>query len=236
MNKCMFSGRVSSQPEIYAGKENAQNKIARFNFAVDDPYLNKDGQQNTVFINCVCFNNSRVELLEKHVDKGDALILTCSFRTTEYVNKEGVKQYGYEFVVSEIEFNESKAAKDARKNRQQTQQAQAQPPVYGQAQQQVPNYGQGGYGQAQQQAPTYGQAPAYGQAQQAPTYGQAPAYGQAQQAPTYNQQQAPIYGQAPVYGQAQQQPSQAPQQPAAPIIPGASMMGLGIPDDELPFN
>ena len=184
MNKCLFSGRVVATPEIHMGRENPQNKIARFRLAVRDPYLRNDDEKNTAFINCVVLNSTRADWFEKNVEAGDALIVTCSFRPSDYVDKDGVKKYSYDFIINEAEFNESKEAKNARKAKQ-------------------------------AQAPVYGQAPVY----------------PPQQAP----QQAPAYGQTPAYPP-QQAPQQAPQQPIAPIIPGASMIGLGIPDDELPFN
>ncbi len=250
MNKCIFTGRVTSKPEIYPGKDNYQNKVARFGFAVDDPYL-KDNQQNTVFINCVCFSNSKVDLLEKYVDTGDALGITASFRTGEYVDKNGSKHQTHEFVVSDLEFNETKAAKDARKNRQPANDYAA--PGYN------PSFGAGynpasqqaGYGQGQQLGSPalqqgYGQLMVnplpqqtdFGQSFVNPGSQQAgftphmsnPAGQHASNVPPMNNPvtQQSEFGKLPIYGA-------TPQKQTGPIIPGTSLQGMNIPN-EVPFN
>ncbi|WP_368379261.1 single-stranded DNA-binding protein [[Clostridium] symbiosum] len=106
MNKCIFLGRMTADPEIsYTQGENAM-AIARFDFAVDRRTV-RDNEPTADFFRCTAFDR-KAEFLERFGRKGLKLLLSGKMQNNNYVNKEGQKVYSMQLVVDDVEFAESK--------------------------------------------------------------------------------------------------------------------------------
>ena len=107
MNKCLFSGRFTRDPQVSYSKGDNTTAIARFSIAVDRRFK-RDGEDQTAdFPRFVAFGKQG-EFVEKYMRKGTKVIIVSHFQDNKYTNKEGQKVSSYEFVVDEIEFAESK--------------------------------------------------------------------------------------------------------------------------------
>ena len=105
MNKCIFMGRITRDPEI---RQSGEMSIAKFSLAVDRRGA-KDGQQTADFINCVAFAK-QAEFCDKYLHKGTKIVISSHVVTGSYTNKDGQKVYTTDFAIDEIEFAESKNA------------------------------------------------------------------------------------------------------------------------------
>lgn len=115
MNKVILSGRLVRDPEIrYSQAENSM-AIARFTLAVNNPFK-KDGENNCDFINCITFGKT-AEFIEKYCHQGTKLIVEGRWQTGSYTNKDGVKVYTNDCVVTQCEFAESKNQQDTNATR-----------------------------------------------------------------------------------------------------------------------
>ena len=99
MNKVFLVGRLTKKPEV---RYNANNTaISNFTLAVDRK-TDKEGNRETDFISCKCFNNLAVNLV-KYQDKGNLLAMCGRIQTGSY-EKEGTKVYTTDVLVDEIQF------------------------------------------------------------------------------------------------------------------------------------
>lgn len=121
MNKCIFLGRMTNDPEISYTQGETAMAIARFDFAVDRRGT-REGEPTADFFRCTAFDR-RAELLERFGRKGLKLLLTGKMQNNNYTNKEGVKVYSMQYVVDDLEFAESK------KNSSEEEGVQETPPV-----------------------------------------------------------------------------------------------------------
>lgn len=233
MNTCILSGRLSDYPTL---SENAEktSKVARYHLAVESEHANAAGERQVSFLSCVAFG-AAADFAAKYLEKGDKVLVKGSVKSNDYTNKEGVKVYGIDFVISSHEFLETKEEKERRKARS-TVQASANG-QQGYQQSGAPVTGQQGYQQsgAPVSQPIYQQA-----AYQQPVYQQTtvpvpqPAY---QQSVVPASQ--PMYQPTPQTVNTPVQPIEAAPQPMAPIAPIVPGEGLNIPDfmvEGLPFN
>lgn len=107
MNKCIFVGRLTRDPETrYSQGENA-TAITRFSIAVNRRFKNHDGNYEADFPNCVCYGKT-AEFVNQYFKKGMAIGIVGRLATGSYTNKDGVKVYTTDVVVEEAEFVESK--------------------------------------------------------------------------------------------------------------------------------
>lgn len=114
MNKCLFVGRLTRDPDVrYTTGDNAIC-IARFSLAVDRKFK-KDGEQSADFPSCIAFGKTG-EFIEKYFKKGMKIGIEGRLQTGTYTNKDGVKVYTTDIVVEQCEFVESKAAADEKEN------------------------------------------------------------------------------------------------------------------------
>lgn len=107
-NKVFLMGRLTKDPEM-RGEGTAL--CARYTLAVDRRYQ-KDGEQQTDFINCVVFSKG-AEFAEKYLKKGTKIVATGRIQTGSYTNKDGQKIYTTDVIVEDQEFAESKASSSA---------------------------------------------------------------------------------------------------------------------------
>lgn len=109
MNKVIFSGRLTADPEVrYTGEGKA---VVSFNFAVNRTF----DRENSDFFKCVAFGKT-AETIEKLVRKGTKLLIEGEIRNNNYTDKNGVKRYEMQVIVSSFEFCESKGSTEPKVN------------------------------------------------------------------------------------------------------------------------
>jgi len=74
MNKNIYMGRLTRNPEVRYSQGNEPMAIARFTLAVDRKVRRQEGQQNADFIPCVAFGKLG-EFAEKYLKQGTRILL-----------------------------------------------------------------------------------------------------------------------------------------------------------------
>jgi single-strand DNA-binding protein len=105
MNLILLCGRLTKDPEVRYGANNTA--IARFSIAVDRRFK-RDGQPTADFFNCTAFGKTG-EFIEKYFRKGSKILLNGEMQNDNYKNKDGQMVYGFQVLVNNVEFAESKA-------------------------------------------------------------------------------------------------------------------------------
>lgn len=100
MNKCIFIGRLTADPELRQTSSNIA--ICRITIAVDRPYQ-KDKEKEADFITCTAWRNT-AEFLAKYFSKGSPILIEGSMRNNNYTDANGVKHYGMDCLVDKVEF------------------------------------------------------------------------------------------------------------------------------------
>lgn len=114
MNKVVFMGRLTKDPEVrYTQGENSM-AIASFSLAVNRKFK-REGEPEADFFNCTAFGRLG-EFVEKYLKQGAKILLVGRVQNNNYTNKEGQKVYGVQIMVDEIEFAESKKQDAAEDN------------------------------------------------------------------------------------------------------------------------
>ncbi len=111
LNKCIFTGRLTKDPEVRYSQGEKANAIARFSLAIDT----QDKEHTTGFINVVAFGRLG-EFSEKYLRKGTKIELESHVKPGSYTNKEGIKVYTFDFVAEKIDFAESKSSSQGNKS------------------------------------------------------------------------------------------------------------------------
>ena len=103
MNKAILAGNITQDPKITTTEQGTV--IANTSIATNEYYKDKHGerQQITDFHNLVAFGKT-AELFEKHIKKGQKLLIEGKIKTHAWEDKEGVKKYKTEIVVERVEF------------------------------------------------------------------------------------------------------------------------------------
>lgn len=108
MNKVMFMGRLTRDPEVRYSQGANATAVARFSIAVDRRFR-REGEPEADFFNCTSFGK-QAEFVEKYLKQGTKVALCGRVENDNYTNKDGQKVYGTRIMVEEIEFAESKNA------------------------------------------------------------------------------------------------------------------------------
>ena len=109
MNKLIISGRLTADAEYIHTNEG--KTVAKFNFAVNRRFK-RDGDPEADFFTCVAFGKIAETLEKCSVAKGTKLLIEGEVRNNNY-EKDGVKHYNTQIVVSSFEFCESKSSSNA---------------------------------------------------------------------------------------------------------------------------
>lgn len=112
MNKVIFIGRVSNQPEV--SNSGTDNMCVSFSIAVRRKFV-KNGGPDTDFFNCVAFK-SNAQFIEKYVDQGMRVSVTGNIQNNSFQNRNGDTVWTTELFVEEIESLESKAETELRRS------------------------------------------------------------------------------------------------------------------------
>ena len=116
MNKVILSGRFTRDPEQRMMSN--QTEFSRFSLACQSSYVNKDGERDTEFINCVAFGRT-AETINRYCKKGAMIVAQGRIKNSSYDAQDGTKRYTTDVVVDNFEFAGTAQNK--------TEQAQTQP-------------------------------------------------------------------------------------------------------------
>ena len=105
MNKVILTGRFTRDPESRMTQSNME--VSRFSLACQSDFVNRDGQRETEFINCVAFNRL-AGTINRFCHKGSLISATGRIRNSSYDAQDGSKRYSTDVVVEQIEFLGSK--------------------------------------------------------------------------------------------------------------------------------
>ena len=101
MNKVILCGRFTKDPESRMGANSLE--VSRFSLACQCDFVNKDGQRETEFINCVAFGRT-AQTINKFCQKGRMILATGRIRNSSYDAQDGTKRYTTDVVVDNFEF------------------------------------------------------------------------------------------------------------------------------------
>lgn len=87
MNKCIFMGRLTRDPEIRYTQSEKPVAVVNYTLAVDRRYK-REGEPSADFINFVAYGTA-AEFAEKYFKKGTKLLVTARCQTRTYTNNEG---------------------------------------------------------------------------------------------------------------------------------------------------
>ena len=103
MNRTYLSGYVGKEIKM---TQSGDMPIARFSLGVKRKFA-KDGEQDTDWINIVCFSKLAT-FAEKYLAKGSGVEIVGHISTGKYTNKDGQTVYTTDVIADEIEFGKGK--------------------------------------------------------------------------------------------------------------------------------
>jgi single-strand DNA-binding protein len=106
MNKCIFTGRLTRDPEIRYTQGEKPVPVVNYTLAVDRKFK-REGEPSADFIKFVAYG-AAAEFAEKYFKKGTKLVVTARCQIRTYTNNENMKVYVTEFITEDQEFAESK--------------------------------------------------------------------------------------------------------------------------------
>ena len=105
MNKVVLTGRLTKDPELK--KTNSGISYCFFTIAVNRSYVNRQGNREADFINCVAWR-VQAENLARYMRKGSLIGVDGEVRTRSYQDQDNKMVYITEILANAIEFLESK--------------------------------------------------------------------------------------------------------------------------------
>lgn len=109
MNKVIFMGRLTDDPEIKTFERNGETKkCAQYCLAVPRDYT----KDKTDFFRCVTFQPRNVAFVQKYFKKGQRVLVEGQMLTDSYTNAEGQKVNTCEVMVQRQEFADGKKDED----------------------------------------------------------------------------------------------------------------------------
>ena len=110
MNKVILTGRLTRDPESRMTQSNME--VSRFSLACQSDFVNREGQRDTEFINCVAFNRL-AGTINRFCHKGSLISVTGRIRNSSYDAQDGSKRYTTDVVVEQMEFLGAKSGSEA---------------------------------------------------------------------------------------------------------------------------
>lgn len=101
MNKCIFIGNLTRDPEI-ATTVNGVNRCT-FAIAVNRRYTNSSGEREADFINVIAWRGLG-DNCGKYLKKGSKIAIVGEMQTRSYDDKDGNRRYATEIVADDVEF------------------------------------------------------------------------------------------------------------------------------------
>lgn len=111
MNKCIFHGRVGTDPEV---RQAGNSQVANFSFAVSKKYRDNNGQQQekVSWLRIVAWEKL-ADVAAQYFQKGSELILETEVEVRKYADKDGVDRTATDFILRGFTFCGSKRESDA---------------------------------------------------------------------------------------------------------------------------
>jgi len=108
-NRVMLVGNLGAAPDVKTTETG--KKMARFSVATNENYKNSNGEKvtDTQWHNLVAWEKM-AEVAEKILDKGTEVVVEGRLVSRSYTDKEGIKKYITEVVVSDMMLMNSRAA------------------------------------------------------------------------------------------------------------------------------
>lgn len=110
MNKIMFIGRISNDPEVRYTQDH--KPVIRFNLAVNRKFK-REGEPEADFFSCAVLGKPAESFEKLGIPKGTKLYIEGELRNNNYTDKNGVKRYENQVIVGVFEFCESKGSSSA---------------------------------------------------------------------------------------------------------------------------
>lgn len=121
MNKVILSGRFTKDPEQRMMSN--QTEFSRFSLACQGNFVNKNGERNTEFINCIAFGKT-AEIINRYLKKGAMIIAQGKIKNSSYDAQDGTKRYITDVVIDNFEFTSSVQNKTEQVQRQNSEDIQ----------------------------------------------------------------------------------------------------------------
>lgn len=112
MNKWLGSGKVSQDPTIKYNEDKVS--FVAFTMMCKRNRKIREGDQAVDFIDCICFGTN-AELAKNYLRKGKKVEVCGPIQSGSYTDKDGKKVYTKTVFVESLEFAETKAEEDARR-------------------------------------------------------------------------------------------------------------------------
>lgn len=137
MNSVIINGRITKDPEVHY-TNNTNSAYIQFSIAVRKDFKNKDGQYETIFVDCAAFS-ATAQYIGNYVHKGDMLIVKGRLGIQAYQDKEGKTRTYTNIEVEQVEnLTPSRQQEQAQQQPKQPEQNKQQPKPQPK-QEQVPN-------------------------------------------------------------------------------------------------
>ena len=105
INKVILMGRLTREPELRHLE--MDKSVCGFTIAIDNGY---GDNKRTDFVNCVAWNKT-AEFVTKYFTKGKMIIVIGRIATQSWETQDGHKRYVTEVIANEVNFGETKAAR-----------------------------------------------------------------------------------------------------------------------------
>ena len=103
LNVVVLIGRLTADPELrYTVNGTA---VCNFRLAVDRPFTNREGQQETDFIDTVCWRNT-AENVAKYMEKGLMVAVHGRMQIRQWETPDGERRRKAEVVADQVRFLE----------------------------------------------------------------------------------------------------------------------------------
>lgn len=111
LNLVVLIGRLTRDPELrYTTSGQA---VASFTVAVDRPFKNQRGEQETDFVSVVCWRGL-AENVANHLHKASLVAVQGRVQVRSYETQDGQRRKAVEVVADTVRFLEPKAVREAR--------------------------------------------------------------------------------------------------------------------------
>lgn len=128
LNKVILIGRLTRDPELrYTPSGTA---VANFRLAVDRPFVDKQGNRGTDFIDIVVWRKLG-EVCARHLGKGRLVAVEGRLEIRSYEDNQGIRRRVAEVIADNVRFLDGAKSQDsAGQNPQSTQVSQDEEPSY----------------------------------------------------------------------------------------------------------
>ena len=124
INSVVLVGRIVNDPEMRYAQSGTQ--ITKFRIAVDRTRV-QEGQQDTDFINIVCFGKT-AEFVSQYMDKGSLVGIEGRLQVRQYDDDQGKRTWWTEILANSVQALESRQEAERRRGASGSQPAQQPPP------------------------------------------------------------------------------------------------------------